>query len=72
MRKCINETFIKLSLEAGADSGIIDPLQTDVIKASSINIDLEPHSFARDMLLGEDDFCMNYIKAYNQGQLVVN
>ena len=72
MRKIINETFIKLSLEAGADSGIIDPLQTDVIKASSINIDLEPHSFARDMLLGEDDFCMNYIKAYNQGQLVVN
>ena len=71
MRKIINETFIKLSLEYGADSGIIDPIQTDVTKASSINIDAEPHRFARDMLLGEDEFCMNYIKAYNEGRLVV-
>ncbi|GIS68529.1 MAG: hypothetical protein CM1200mP8_0870 [Chloroflexota bacterium] len=41
------------------------------MKASTLNLDLEPHKFARDMLLGKDEFCMNYIKAYNQGQLVV-
>ena len=70
-RKIINETFIKLSLEAGADSGIVDPIQTNLMKASTLNLDLEPHKFARDMLLGKDEFCMNYIKAYNQGQLVV-
>tara|TARA_B100000959_G_C14916523_1_gene597599 strand:+ start:288 stop:1355 length:1068 start_codon:yes stop_codon:yes gene_type:complete len=71
MRKIINEAFIKLSLEAGADSGIVDPIQTNLMKASSLNLELEPHKFARDMLLGEDEFCMNYIKAYKQGQLVV-
>lgn len=71
MRKIINETFIKLSLDAGANSGIVDPIQTNLMKSSSLNLDLEPHRFARDMLLGKDEFCMNYIKAYNQGQLVV-
>ncbi|PZC45717.1 MAG: 5-methyltetrahydrofolate--homocysteine methyltransferase [Chloroflexi bacterium] len=70
-RKIINETFIKLSLEAGVDSGIVDPVQTNLIKASSLDLDIEPHRFARNMLLGEDEFCMDYIKAYNQGQLVV-
>ena len=71
MRKVINETFIKLCLDAGADSGIVDPIQTNLIKSSSLNLDLEPHRLARDMLLGEDEFCMNYIKAYKAGQLVV-
>ena len=71
MRKIINETFIKLCLDAGADSGIVDPIQTNLIKSSSLNLDLEPHRLAREMLLGEDEFCMNYIKAYKAGQLVV-
>jgi len=71
MRKIINETFIKLSLEAGADSGIVDPIQTNLIKASSLKLDFEPYKLAKDMLMGEDEFCMNYIRAYNAGELVV-
>lgn len=68
-RKLINETFIKLALEAGADSGLIDPIQTNLDKVFNINFDDEPTKLAMDMLLGQDPFCLNYIKAFRSGKL---
>ena len=43
--------------EAGLDSGILDPT----------NRDLMGMIFATSALLGEDDFCMEYIEAYRDG-----
>ena len=68
-RKLINKTFIHLALEAGIDSGIIDPVQTKLDSVFSLDTESEPTTLAADMLLGRDDFCVNYIQAFRDGKL---
>ena len=48
-----------LMMDAGMDSAIIDPLDKKIM-ASIITA---------DMLLGQDDFCMNYLKGVRSGQI---
>ena len=68
-RKLINETFIHLALEAGIDSGIVDPIQTKLGAVFDLDTESEPVRLASDMLLGHDDFCGNYIQAFRDGTL---
>ena len=68
-RRLINQTFIYLALEAGIDAGILDPIQTKVSSVFDLDMESEPVTFATDMLLGRDDFCMNYIQAFRDGRL---
>ena len=69
VRKLINDTFIRLSIDAGVDSGIIDPIQSRVDRVLALDLSDYRHGMARDMLQGRDDFCMNFIGAYKQGKL---
>ena len=69
MRKLINDTFIRLAVEAGADSGIIDPIQSRMDRVLALTLSDPRHTLARDMLEGRDEFCMSYIAAYKQGRL---
>ncbi len=71
MRKLINDTFIRLSIDVGADSGIIDPIQSRVDRVLAVDLTDDRHTLAADMLEGRDDFCMNYISAYKEGRLKV-
>ena len=68
-RKLVNDTFIYLGLEAGIDCGIIDPIQSDIEAVFDLNVGSEGVRLAREMLLGEDDFCVNYIQAYREKRL---
>jgi 5-methyltetrahydrofolate--homocysteine methyltransferase len=68
-RKLINDTFIYLGLEAGIDSGIIDPVQSDMRRVFELDVHSEPVKLARDMLEGRDDYCVNYIQAWRDGRL---
>lgn len=68
-RRLINDTFLNLAVEAGADSGIIDPIVTKVDRAFSMDRSSEPCKLAEDMLLGRDLYCANYLRAYRKGQL---
>ncbi len=68
-RKLVNDTFIYLGLEAGIDSGIIDPVQSKISDVFSLDTESEGFQLARDMLLGHDDFCANYIQAWRDGKL---
>lgn len=52
-RKIINRTFITLMMAAGMDSAIIDPLDEKIMATVK----------TADMLLGNDAFCMNFLKA---------
>ena len=58
-RKQINETFIVMAIERGLDTVIVDPcdkqLMANIITAR--------------LLLGEDEYCLNYINAYREGKL---
>ena len=68
-RKLINDTFIYMALEAGIDSGIIDPIQSKMGAVFDLDSRSEPVKLAIDMLSGNDDFCMNYIQAFRDGKL---
>ena len=68
-RRLINQTFIHLALEAGIDSGLIDPIATKLDAVLALDTESEPVKLCTDMLQGRDDFCMNYIQAYRDGRL---
>jgi 5-methyltetrahydrofolate--homocysteine methyltransferase len=58
-RKLLNRTFLAMAVAKGLDAAIIDPLNQEMRSAL----------FAAQALIGEDDFCMDYIKAYRKGTL---
>lgn len=56
-RKVINRTFLTLMMAAGMDSAIIDPLDQKIMATIK----------TADMLLGNDNFCVNYLKGVRAG-----
>lgn len=58
-RKIINRTFVSLMMDAGMDSAIIDPLDKKIMATIR----------TADMLLGGDDFCMNFLKGVRSGAI---
>jgi hypothetical protein len=55
----INRTFVTLMMDAGMDSAIIDPLDKKIMATIK----------TADMLLGHDQFCMNYLKGVRAGAI---
>ena len=68
-RKLLNDTFIDLCAEAGIDSGIIDPVASDLARVFSADRDTEGYKLAADMLLGRDPFGGEYVAAFREGRL---
>lgn len=68
-RKLINEVFLKLAVEAGADSGIVDPVASSLNHVFTADHTPRPYQLALDMLLGRDPGCANYLEAYRDGEL---
>ena len=58
-RHIINRTFVTLMMDAGMDSAIIDPLDKKIMATIR----------TADMLLGHDDYCMNYLKGVRAGAI---
>ncbi len=57
IRKLINQAFMVLALGAGMDSAIIDPTNKDLLGLI----------YATKALLGQDEYCLEYITAYREG-----
>ena len=68
-RKLINQVFTYLALEAGADSGIVDPLQINGKIMDGIDTSSEPFRLAKALLTGEDMFGADFISAHREGKL---
>jgi len=68
-RKLINQVFAYLSVEAGGDGGIVDPLQINANSLQGLDIKAEPCQLAKALLLGADEFGMNFIAAHREGKL---
>jgi 5-methyltetrahydrofolate--homocysteine methyltransferase len=68
-RKLINQVFTWLAVEAGADSGIVDPMQINQKILESLDTNAEPFKLARALLNGEDDFGVEFISAHREGKL---
>lgn len=59
VRKLVNLGFTVLAMNAGLDSAILDPTNRDLLGVI----------YATEALLGEDDYCMEYIGAYREGRI---
>ena len=68
-RKIINDVFINLVVEFGADGGIVDPVSSRLDEVFSIDWDIEAYRITREMLLGHDEYCVNYLAAYRNATL---
>lgn len=58
-RKIINRSFVTLMMGVGMDSAIIDPLDKKMMADIT----------TADMLMGKDDYCMNYLKGVRAGTI---
>ena len=68
-RKLVNDVFLRLAIDHGADSGIVDPVQSDISEIMSLDMESKPVKIATDMLMGQDEYCVNYIGAFRAGEL---
>ena len=59
-RKLINRTFLVLLMCAGLDSAIIDPIDDRIMAVLKTT----------EMLMGNDEYCGNYLKGVRAGQIV--
>jgi 5-methyltetrahydrofolate--homocysteine methyltransferase len=68
-RRVLNDAFIDLAAEAGIDSGIIDPVASDLARVFGADRGAEAYRLAADMLLGRDPFGGGYVAAFRAGRL---
>jgi cobalamin-dependent methionine synthase I len=68
-RRLINDVFLVLAIEAGADSGIVDPIANPPQRALALDRSERPFELALDVLKGADRHCRAYMKAYRKGEL---
>ena len=59
-RKLVNATFLAMAVYAGLDAAILDP--TEKLMNSNLRASLA--------IVGRDDYCADYIKAFRDGKLV--
>jgi cobalamin-dependent methionine synthase I len=59
-RRIINRTFLTILMCAGLDAAIIDPLDDTIMAVLKTT----------EMLMGNDEYCANYLKGVRAGQIV--
>ena len=68
-RKLLNDIFVLLAIEAGADGGILDPVASPAEAILAIDREDPRYRLAEDVMLGRDEHCMAYIRAWRKGRL---
>ena len=56
VRRLLNQAFLVLAMNAGMDSGVMDPTNRDLLGMV----------YATEAMLGMDEYCMEYIGAYRE------
>ena len=68
-RRLLNDVFIDLASDAGIDSGIIDPVASDLARVFGADRAVERYRLAVDLLEGRDAFGAAYVAAFRAGML---
>ena len=68
-RKLLNDVFVLLAVEAGADGAIMDPVASPPEAIFAIDRGEARWRLAEDVMLGRDEHCMAYIRAWRKGRL---
>ena len=58
-RRLLNRVFLAMAMHAGMDSAVMDPLDGKIMAQLR----------TAEALLGQDEFCMNYLQAHRAGKL---
>jgi cobalamin-dependent methionine synthase I len=61
-RRLLNRAFLLLAMQAGLDAAILDPLDTMMMSLIK----------AGQALLGQDEYCLEYITAFREGRLCID
>ena len=67
-RKTINDVFMILGTEVGLDSGIIDPNLSPPSEVFAMDRERDDYRLAENVILGRDEGCRTYIKAWRTKQ----
>ena len=67
-RKMLNDVFVLLAVDAGADSGILDPVASPPGAILSLDRTDPNYMLAEDVMLGRDEHCMAYIRAWRKSR----
>lgn len=67
-RRLLNDAFLLLAIEAGADSGIVDPVANNIDRVFAVDRETQPFRLAADVLTGADRNCRAYLKAFRAGE----
>ncbi len=68
-RRLVNDAFLALAMDAGVDSGIVDPNVISPERVRLVDRSARPFRMAADVLTGADMFAMEYLTAYRAGEL---
>ena len=68
-RRLINDVFLLLAVEAGADSGIVDPVTSHLDEVHGMDRTSDRYRMAEDLLLGRDYRCKTFLRAHRKGEL---
>jgi len=71
-RRLLNDAFLLLAIESGADSGIVDPTVVNMQRTLAADRTTRPLQLALDVLTGADENCRAYMKAYRAGELTLS
>ena len=58
-----------MAIDAGANSVIINPVESKIDRILSIDKNSEAFSITKDMLEGRDEFCVNYLSAFREKRI---
>lgn len=61
-RKLLNDAFIRLSMEAGCDAVMIDPLMNSLAEIQAPPENAEEYALAAAVMTAEDEFGLKYLK----------
>ena len=65
-RRLINDVFLRLAIDAGADSGILDPVTSHIDSVMGLDRGSRRYRMAEDLLLGRDQYCASFIRAHRK------
>jgi len=68
-RRLVNDVFIDMAAEAGADSGIVDPVAGDMGRVFGRDRGSRSYILAANLLNGTDQYGMDFLEAFRAGEL---
>jgi hypothetical protein len=71
-RRLVNDVFIDMAAEAGADGGIIDPVASDLKRIFVRDRGSRSYRLAAGLLTGADPYGMDFIEAFRAGELAAD